>query len=73
MSLEYIRDTYRVPARLQGRVEYTGGQAPRLGTIVGVDGAHLCIMLDGEKRARRYHPTWELRYLPDAQAKEGGA
>lgn len=74
MSLDYISETYRVPASKGGRVEYTGGGAPVQGTITGADGARLMIRLDGEKLARRYHPTWEIRYLEArAAAQKGGA
>lgn len=66
---DYINSTYGLAARKGGRVEYTGNKTPKLGTIVGVDGPHLLIRLDGEKRSRPYHPTWELRYLTDEAAK----
>ena len=65
MSMEYIRDTYKVPAKVGGRVEYTGRETPSTGTIKGADGAHLCILLDGEKHTKNFHPTWKMRYLPD--------
>jgi hypothetical protein len=64
MSFEYIQKHYRVPAEFGGRVEYTGSEVPRIGTITGVDGAHLLIKLDDAKTPGRFHPTWELRYLP---------
>lgn len=67
MSLEYIRNAYKVDARRGMRVEYTGGSSPRLGTISGARGARLMILLDGDDDAHAYHPTWELRYLPDAK------
>lgn len=67
MSLDYIRNHYRVPATEGARVKYTGGRKPRLGTIVGADGAYLLIRLDGQKSGHRYHPTWEITYLkPEA-------
>lgn len=65
MTMDYIRRTYGVPAKRGCRVEYTGGKAPRLGTITGACGAHILLRLDGEPRAHRYHPTWKLRYLAD--------
>jgi hypothetical protein len=67
MIFDYINQTYGVSARKGGRVEYTGNKTPQLGTIVGVDGPHLLIKLDGDKISRPYHPDWELRYL-DAEA-----
>lgn len=63
MSLAYIRKTYAVPAKRGGRVEYTACRVPQFGTITGASGAHLNIRIDGDKRARRFHPTWKLRYL----------
>ncbi|MGJ7529819.1 hypothetical protein [Variovorax sp. GB1P17] len=68
MSMNYIRETYRVPAEVGGRIEYTGAEAAQLGTIKGAKGAHLEIHLDGDTAARRFHPTWKLRYLDDANA-----
>lgn len=73
MSLEYIRKTYGVPAQFGGRVVYTGNGREQLGTITGVDMAHLLIKLDDDTRPRRFHPTWELRHLPPMQHQEGGA
>jgi len=64
MSFEYIRKTYKVPAKRGGRVEYTGeGKEPELGTITSANGAHLNIRLDGKKHTMPFHPTWKLRYL----------
>lgn len=64
MSLAYIRDTYGVPAKRGGRVRYTGGSKPMLGTITGATGGHLDIRLDDVRYATPFHPTWELEYLP---------
>ncbi len=63
MNLKWIRDNYGVPAKRGGRVEFTGHAEAKLGTITSAKGAHLNIRLDGTKRARPFHPTWELRYL----------
>lgn len=74
MSLEYIRTYYNVPARLRGRVEYTGNGKSQQGTIVGASGAHLEIRLDGTEEALPFHPTWKLRYLSkDETVPTGGA
>lgn len=62
-NMQYIRDTYGVPAKRGARVEYTGGKEPRLGTITGTGGCGILIRLDGEKTSSPYHPTWKLRYL----------
>lgn len=64
MSMEYIRSTYKVPAKRGGRVVYTGNGKQELGTIRSAKGCRLNIQLDGMKHAMPFHPTWELEYLP---------
>ncbi|CAM5278688.1 hypothetical protein ACFSUK_07940 [Sphingobium scionense] len=71
MSLDYIRQAYRVPAYPRRRIRYTGGHKPCLGTIEGASSAHLLVRLDGMPDALPYHPTWEIEYL-DPAAAEGG-
>ena len=56
--MDYIRLRYGVPAKRGARIKY--GNA--FGTITGADGGYLCIRLDGEKRSKRYHPTWRIEY-----------
>lgn len=68
-SLDYIRRTYAVDARVGGRVRYSGNSAPVGGTITGAAGQYLLIRLDCEDHSGRYHPTWKLEYLP----KENGS
>ncbi|WP_024899494.1 hypothetical protein [Brucella rhizosphaerae] len=64
MSLEYIKDYYRVPARVDGRVKYTGGKKPQYGTIEGAQNQYLLIRFDGESNEPLlYHPTWEITYF----------
>ena len=65
MSIEYIRRTYDVDARVGGRVIYRGGAEPMQGTITGTSSGHLLIRLDGQKHSNPYHPTWKLEYLPN--------
>lgn len=72
MSLEYIRKAYNVPARRGGRIEYTGGGKPVLGTICGARGALLSIRLDTTKHPMPFHPTWEIRYLDAAPLHHEG-
>jgi len=69
--MEYIRDTYGVPAKRGGRVEYRGGAEIQTGTITGSDGHYLRIRMDGEKHSRDYHPAWAMRFLDDTS--KGGA
>ena len=59
MSMAYIREFYKVPAKRGGRVLVNGCWA---GTIVGTDGQYLKVRLDGSRVARRYHPTWRVTY-----------
>ena len=64
-QMQYIRDTYGVPAKRGMRVEYTGDGQKIKGTITGT--RRTCgirIRLDGHSRSLHFHPTWELRYLP---------
>ena len=63
MSLIYIRNHYGVPAKRGTAVEFTGNSVPVRGVIVGASGAYLLVMMGGEKRARTFHPTWEMKYL----------
>lgn len=68
-TLQYIRDTYKVPAKLGGRVRFYG----KPGTITGADGyGHLIVQpLRAEDRVYkstrwRCHPTWRMEYLDAA-------
>ncbi|SNR99859.1 hypothetical protein SAMN04488503_2262 [Humidesulfovibrio mexicanus] len=63
MSLEYIRNTYGVPAYKDVRVRYTGSDGPQEGIIVGALNGYVEIKLDGQLQARPYHPTYGLEYL----------
>ncbi|AMV34556.1 hypothetical protein VN12_20700 [Pirellula sp. SH-Sr6A] len=62
--MQRIRMLYHVPAKRGGRVLYTGGLGgPRYGTIKSARGGYIRILLDGDKWAGCYHPTWKLTYL----------
>ncbi len=62
--VDYIRRYYGVNAKRGGRVRYTGGQkGERFGTIKSARGGYLRIVLDGDKHAGNFHPTWKLEYL----------
>ncbi|WP_063856518.1 hypothetical protein [Kitasatospora griseola] len=67
-TADWVRATYRVPAKRGGRVAYTGDptKGRQHGTITSFRGPYVRIRLDGEKRAVPFHPTWELEYLPRA-------
>ncbi len=65
MTMKYIRDTYGVPAKRGGRVEYTDTNGAKFdGTIVSAERGHLRIKLDGLRNTGRYHPTWNIKYIP---------
>lgn len=62
MSFEHINKTYGLKARVGGHVCYSGGEEPKEGTITGVRGQYVRILLDGDKKPKNFHPTWELEY-----------
>jgi hypothetical protein len=59
MSMNYIRDTYKVPAKRGTRVIACG----KLGKIIGSRGGYLRIKIDTEKKPLLFHPTWNVVYL----------
>lgn len=68
MSMQYIRDTYHVPARRGGRVRFDG----HIWRIASATSAHLRVwrfeMLSiGEANYFEaiIHPTWRVEYLPE--------
>ena len=63
-NMQYMRDTYGVPAKRGMRVKYTGGKTPRMGTITGTGGCGIMVRLDGDKISLPYHPKWKLEYMP---------
>jgi len=60
MTLKYIRETYKVPANRGERVVIFSGQK---GTIKSARGGHLMILVDGQKIAKPFHPTWNIDYF----------
>lgn len=62
MSLEYIRQTYGVPAVPGRRVRCYDG---RTGTIIGHINAYIEVRLDGRKNGLPYHPTDGITYLDE--------
>jgi len=65
MSMKYIRDTYKVPAKRGARVRYTPakGYIGLEGVIVGSSGTYIRVRMDGRKEVYSYHPTWRMEYL----------
>ncbi|MQB00525.1 MAG: hypothetical protein GEU78_09580 [Actinobacteria bacterium] len=77
MSMQYIRDYYKVPAKRGGRILYTyGGELigqPGEGTIVGAKDQYLRVRFDSDpSRIYTLHPTWSVEYL-DALKQDGGS
>lgn len=71
MSLDYIKETYRVPAEIGQKVRFAFNNST--GEIVGANGAHVIVRwLDGPAKGETspLHPTWQLNYLD--QDAEGG-
>lgn len=66
--MNYIRRLYGVPAKRGGQIRYKG----KLGLITGSVDGHLRIRLDGEKKSRRYHPTWHIEYIQPVLPIRGG-
>lgn len=63
MGIQWVRDTYGVPAKVRGRVEYSDQGKSYLGTITGTRGPHVLVRLDHAVCSRPFHPTWHLTYL----------
>ncbi len=71
--MEYIRNTYRVPAKRGARIEYDGDEMakfirgflykPKKGTIVAARGGYLRVRFDHQRHIVTLHPTWKVRYL----------
>ncbi len=61
-SLEYIRNYYKVPARVGKHVEYKG----KRGVVTGGVNAYVEVRLEEEKNARPYHPH-DLNWLEATQ------
>lgn len=70
MSLEYIRQTYKVPARRGQRIRYTDEHGTVWnGCITSAKGAYLRVLVDdrvpGYRGRLTLHPTWNIEYVQD--------
>ena len=62
MSLEYIRNYYKVPAEVGRRVKCHDTTLE--GVIVSATHQYINIHFEGDKKPKGpYHPTWNLTYL----------
>ena len=59
-SMEYIRDHYKVPAKI-GRLVTVDGKP---GTITGAVNAYIRVLFDKDKPgdSKPCHPTWKVEY-----------
>ena len=70
MSMQYIRDCYKVPAKRGGTIRFTNTRgAAQDGVIVGSDGQYLKVSFDG-MRPVKLHPAWNVEYLDAAPVKD---
>jgi hypothetical protein len=65
VSMQYIRDTYGVPAKRGAKVRYTGDGGTRVGTIVASDGAYIRVRFP-QAGIVSLHPTWKVEYLDES-------
>lgn len=65
MSMQYIRETYGVPAKRGCRVKFTGNphKCPQFGIITGACGQYIKVRMDGDPHSGTYHPDWRMEYL----------
>lgn len=64
----YINQTYGLNCKRGGRVTYTGGSTPKSGTIVGVSGCHIRVVMDDNGIDLPYHPTWKMEHASATRA-----
>ena len=70
MSLQYIRDTYGVPAYRGSEVIYTGGLTPLWGRIKSAKNGRIRLHFShNEEHNGLYHPTWEIEYVEKGKKK----
>jgi hypothetical protein len=68
MSMKYIRDCYKVPAKRGGRIKYVDSFGTSwFGRITSAKGNHLRVLVDDRVKNYRgrllLHPTWNVEYL----------
>jgi hypothetical protein len=72
MSMQDIRENYKVPAKRGARIEFHDPTAlfimgflysPKKGTIVASRGQYIRVRFDGEQIIRTLHPKSCVRYL----------
>jgi hypothetical protein len=64
MSLDYIRQHYKVPARRGCRIKFT--PCPGIvkeGFVVAASGAYIRVRFTDFRRTVLLHPSWRVEYL----------
>lgn len=72
MSMQYIRDYYKVPAKRGARIRWTGAVNSGYieGTIIGSTGQYIRVRFDKEpSRTLTLHPMWKVEYLPTTDVR----
>ncbi len=69
MTAEYVRSTYRVPAKRGGRVEYRLERGGVLRGVITSATHYVRIRFDGETRSRTLHPKEHGLVYLDGEAK----
>jgi hypothetical protein len=71
MSMKYIRDYYKVPAKRGGRIRYTDEHGDKWdGRITAASDQYLLVHIPGWHLQRaRLHPTWNVEYLDNEKAE----
>ncbi len=60
-GIDYINHTYRTAYRVGSRVRYTGDRSgERFGVVMGAQGGHLLVRIDGSDHLAWAHPTWRM-------------
>lgn len=69
MGMEYIRNTYDVPAKRGGRLIYTNCDGVKFHCTIksATHSGHLKVLVDdrvpGYRGRMKLHPTWRVEYL----------
>jgi len=62
MSMEYIRNYYKVPAKRGGKIIFDYPD-PRIGVITSAQGHYIRVRFPEHKHSLILHPTWKVEYL----------
>jgi hypothetical protein len=66
-EFEYVNQYYGISAHKGARVRYSGNGKEQFGTIKKPIHQYLGVLLDGEKTVQKFHPTWKLEIIKEAE------